>query len=830
MKRKILIILILLTTLSVVFSATEHCWRQDIARVKNSYSSNVGFNESSGAWTTSTLYDYVVQPGTTYIFNGLTPHTWECDNGATGDHRDFGAIWDRQTGTIMKTNAGSGMSGPQQESDRGCVRNNGVLCYLDGDHYYPAKDSCNDGGNIGKGDQTNISYTFTTADIGEHKMTAEVGAVSPTANNPYNSRIMYIAIPKATKTIYVGTPSMLVFGPEQEIITGTYTENGDITLVLLYTVMNRSFFDNRIVDYNVTCSSEISCIADNTYKNNWPVKEEQELTIPVTVTIPNDLAPREFAINLELDFSADDIDDCDPNADGNYCHTQATPTIIQHGLLDQQDFQIKSIDETDSDNCVGLDGVVGVTGPEYAPKVNLTFGNGTDPLIDISECDEKDINKNPNPNGVYCSQLEFAVELAQKIDAIAELREDIQELESLGRYSQAQLLRDEENKYNNFTSYLREQDLTNMTTSVDDLNINDLFIQATGLEKWGSDKNRQKELLKELYKPSGVDFVQTKMGIEVDETTIEAGLYSVRIDMNELGEITTSDYLFNSNVLNPTIGITVTVQKQSPPELDWFFYQEGYEDDFEEVFRARDAATTPNALGTNVENRGEIIKFDEATDDISNASFYKTYAYPMLVLVEGDLNGDSNTQIKSNDVGNQPNLSFENSDILSYWSGIGSSKGDGCETTSTTTKTNHLPYRVPDMGIASDLFNFSDIGHNLTKVIPNSKLLMSTVFYLPYSQGSNRTLDLETNMNTYMDTNSCTSPPCVLAIKESMSNYKVNDLNGVFSGINNSNICVYQEIGIRQENKWSIFWNESEILKDLNNQIYDINGITICGE
>jgi len=827
MKYITLFILIIILLSGLVFAAdeTSHCWRQDISRVTTEYTSPTGFDETSGQFTTnSSDYDYIVQPGTKYIFNGIQVHTWECDNGAAVDHKDFAVIWDRFEGQILKTNRG-GLLGPQLVNTPACIKNNNY-CYLEDGQYYPAKNTCSSGGSIGQGVDESIDYTFTPDDMGEHILTAEIAAISPASDDPYNSKILYKAIPDSRTKIFVGNPSLLVFGPEQEIIQGTYTSEGEIELFLLYTIMNRSFFDSRIIDYNVICPSGITCVPDNTYKT-YPIKAETEITIPVSVRISNTEAPKEIAINMELEFMAEDIADCDPNADGNYCHTQAQPTKIKLGLLDQQDFQVKSIDTADSDSCVGLDGIVGVTGEEYAPKVNLEFGGGTDPLISIDECDKNDINKNPNPDGVYCSQLEFIVELAEKINTIAKLRENIQELESVGKYAEADVLRQEENKYNSFSSYLRAQDFSNALASIS--TSNDYFLTATGLQTWWP-AIEQKTYLEKLYNVNnGVEFVK-RDGEIIEGTDIDAGLYTVRIDMNEMAEVTTSNYLFNVGILNPSIDIKVILEKESSPKLDWFFYNEGYTDDFEEAFREIGTQTTTNAYSTNVLNRGEIITFDETSGDINNTSFSQTYAYPLFVIVNGDANGDTNTLITLKDTVEEPTMNFVGKENLSYWTGFASSKGDGCETIALDSQSNFLPYRVPDFGITDTQFYMADTMHNLEKVVPNSKMLLSTVFYLPYTNRSTRKLDFETPMPLYHTAASCSTPPCNLSLQESMSTYKADNLNTIFDEIRNENICVYKSIGTLQEKRWSIFWNEQKILTDLNALAQSISGVTICGE
>ena len=827
MKYIALFILITIFFASFVFAVdpTVHCWRQDISRVNDYHGNAAGFDESSGEFTTNASgYDYIVQPGTKYIVNGINEFTWECDDGASRDDRDFAVIWDRLEGKILKTNRG-GTLGPLLVSSAACVKN-GNYCYLYNGVEYPTSGSCSAGGTIGKGVDTSIDYTFTAEDSGEHILTAEIAVISPATENPYNSKILYKAIHGSRTKIFVGSPSMLIFGPEQNIIKGTYPGDNDANLTLLYTVMNRSFFDNRIVDYTVTCPSGITCIPDYTYRG-WPIKAETEITIPVRVIIPNNKVPINIAINLELDFSANDLTDCDPTADGNYCHTQAQPTTIKLGLLDQQDFQVKSIDTADEQYCVGLDGIVGFTGEEYAPKVNLTFGNNTDPLISIDECDELDISKNENPDGVYCSQLEFAFELAEKINSIADLRERIQQFESIGDYTDATVLRKEENNYTSFSAYLRAQDFANIITSIS--SSDNYFAQTTGLQTWWS-AIEQKSYLEKLYNASnGVEFKIMENGLLVEQSAITPGVYNVRIDMNELGEITTSNYLFPNGNLNPTLNINVYLEKERSPRLNWFFYQQGYEDDFEDIFNGSDVVTATNAYSTNVQNRGEIIKFNEADGDLTEASFFETYAYPLFVVVSGNSAGDTNTEIKLNDAGDLT-PDFIGKDMLTYWTGFASTKGNGRETTAQNPLNTFLPYRMPDARIGTNLFNFSDVSHNLTKVVLDSKMLMSTVLYLPYEDVSTENLLLQTPMQLYHPQGSCTTPPCTLNLTESMSQFKADDLSEVIEGINDSSICIYQEIGSSQENKWTLFWNEQEILKELTNQIHTIDEITVCGE
>ena len=109
-------------------------------------------------------------------------------------------------------------------------------------------------------------------------------------------------------------------------------------------------------------------------------------------------------------------------------------------------------------------------------------------------------------------------------------------------------------------------------------------------------------------------------------------------------------------------------------------------------------------------------------------------------------------------------------------------------------------------------------------------MLLNTVFYLPYASNSTKTLDFETQMPLYHTNNPTPTPPYTLALQGSMSNYKASDLNAVFSGINNNTICVYRELGTKQENKWTIFWNEQEILTDLNTMAHSISDANVCGD
>jgi len=561
----------------------------------------------------------------------------------------------------------------------------------------------------------------------------------------------------------------------------------------------------------------------------WPVKSEQEIIIPVDVIILKNKAPAEFVINMEMNFSADNITDCDPSQEGDYCHTQAQLTEIKLGLLDKQDFQVKTMDKAYSDSCIGLDGVVGVTGEEYAPKVNLTFGNDTDPLISIDECDELTIEKVANPDGVYCSQKEFLVELAEKISTIGELREEIQALESAGQYSEANDKRNEENKYSAFSSYLRAQDFSDALNTLDAFNSN-LIFQDTGLENWENGGiSEQQNYLKEIYNSTnGVKFIIEKNGVNLDTTTITPGIYTVKIDMNELEEITTSDYLILADgTLNPTIDIKVTLADGIKPKLDWFFYNEGYEDDFEELFKNIGLQKTTNAYSTNILNRGEIIKFDERDGDLLNASFFQTYAYPLLVKITGDSTGNTNAKIKLKN-NEAPAGDFFEKDMFTEWTGVGSSKGDGCETISTSTEDTTLPYRVPDISISNDTFAFEDLSHNLAQVAPNSKMLLSTVLYLPYNTTTGDTLKIETQMPLYHSGESCTNPPCNLLLDENMSNNKVFELSDVLEKIRNKSVCVYRGIGPSLENKWSLFWNEQEIVKELDALTLMITDVSVC--
>ncbi len=80
MNKKIILVLIILLLSNTTFVwAAPHCYRQDISRVNNNYSqSNVGF---VGEFSTGTTYDYIVQPGTKYVFGGIQPSVWECGNG-----------------------------------------------------------------------------------------------------------------------------------------------------------------------------------------------------------------------------------------------------------------------------------------------------------------------------------------------------------------------------------------------------------------------------------------------------------------------------------------------------------------------------------------------------------------------------------------------------------------------------------------------------------------------------------------------------------------------------------------------------------------------------
>lgn len=829
--RKILVALLILTFVSIVFSdTTTHCWRQDIARGVEYNQAHTGLICGSGCGE----YDMIFSPGGSFSINSISSYNYSCDDAAGSTAKNFVALWE---GSRILTTNNDG-SGPTNAGGNFCMKGNNI-CYTVGSTFIPSRGSCSNGSlYVGSGSDS-LSYTFRDTDVGEKTISLYVGAISPAVSNPYDGSISYRHL--RTYKIFVGVPSLLVFGKGTKQLINTTNNTSPFTEEVVFTLMNKSVLTNKILDYEIDCGNDpnIECEIDDSYKapgrTPWPIEPGAALFIRGTIIVEDpSKIPTTFPVNLNVTYKVDQITNCPGTGDASQtvnCVTGSYPTIYQVGLVDQQDFQIEMKGSDDQTSCVGPNGLMGQTGAAFAPKVHIQFGGGIGAdgkLIQIDECDARriidsdedgifDSFNTEKEDYVYCSQKEFLIELAAKIERIAEIKEDIAEL-NIFETSQEYVdkLRVEEANLRTFDAYIREQTFTESSIRTAVNGISDEIVFANiGL----GDKFPQVSLISRLESLL-VD------GVNFSVERADPGLYTVTIDLNDLvdeglieaGGTGDRELLFPNGSINQNLQITVTLNKKDEPNFDWFFYRNGESDISDEFVNM---VTNTNPFITNIRERGIVLEYSESGADQNK--MYVTYAVPVFVKVKGNSSGDSNVLFNiSGDV--QSGFGATDVGTFTQWSGFASNLGEGCSSTRYDDGSEPLPFRIPDVKldvpINPDGIDFSIDEYE--KVSPNSEMFLETVLYLPiksdFLTGQLARIKWIDPSLLYTKNGVCASP-CNIDV--SLSGYKLTRptsesslLQVVFDKIAEEEICVFNEI-TPGSSKWIMFWNQQKILEDL---------------
>ncbi|MFA5931052.1 MAG: hypothetical protein WC821_01945 [archaeon] len=670
----------------------------------------------------------------------------------------------------------------------------------------------------GKGDTGEITYAFITSP-GKHNLKLMI-PLYPKSGYADATSEMRLA---KDITFFSGSPSLLVLNKESPS-SNFYERNGTYEKKVLFTIVNKSPLPLMLKNYEMNCSPGATCEIDKTYVG-WEIKELTGIyLISGTVTVDKSKAPKDINYSLKVDYNVPkfagtlNIAGCESNFS-----TTSNPVIQTFGLLDKQDFQVNLISSNSNvpTNCVGEDGMIGQTGPEFVPKINLGFGGITESgqsLIAIDECDAKTPGtlENPgvnNPSAVYCTQVELLVELARKIAKIVTVGDDKNAA-----------------PYLSFESYIRTQDFdeSRIQTSINEFEQKIKIGQSTGLEDgtngFGSNISTQAGKLRALF--GKVDFINAD--------NLRAGLYRIDIFFkNKIDDYDNTTYDLNdikdlfedSTTLNRKIdSIEVTFTPISSPIFNWPFYDLGYTDINSTTVSNIDLSST-QFYKTNYDKRGIILEMTMNGNSLGESSLYKTYAVPLSIKITGKDNNKADTNFKVL----LSNPETTNPPLFTSWTGYASTLGSGCQ--SIISGAAALPYRTPDLfsSINGSNYEFKILSDNVT-VAKNQSMYLDTVLFLPKrSSESSEGFTLKVpfkafTKNAVYDGNSTT--PASIRINSALvtANYKIADstadptasINSIFEGIKAGTICVNK--GNREDGKmqWTAFWNQNAILKTLN--------------
>jgi|GEM_PF-2344463 len=841
MKLNILcVVLLLLALLPLVNAATTHCLRADVNRGVSPVVEIEAFGGVATSLnnykvaTTSNDYNFIVPVGSVITFKNFGTYNFYCDDGASGSTTNYFDVYDVTMGTILATNVlldDGTYGGPANTSSPMCSHSADSPCYMMNGQYITAHGTCDIFLSMGKGNNDSIILPLNQNMFGPHTLQLRLGAISPAGVDKYNPVIW--PTPKLTFTIFVGTPNMLIFGQQGLKRMNYFETSGTASETALFTITNKSKYIEVIDNYNVKCTENTICSLDTItdesasgairlqYKG-FRILPGESMIIPARVTIDKARTPYSFFSLIDLNYYVmADANHPITDAAGNtkIYSTHSTQTKIEAGLLDKQDFQISVIQSPVQRECVSAEGEAGVTGEQYAPKVNLYFGTnspstpiGNTTLISKDECTQNSANDN---SWVYCSQREFLVVLAQRIrEAYIEMA-SANRAESDSNFSGAQIHRNNALNLLNFDAHLRAQSLTtsNITSSADRLT-SPIFTNI-GFEPMT--KTEFKNL------STAIKFQKTFEDTVLDDTEIEPGIYQIKTNISDIALVSSASQLFkNDETVADGLNITVSMEKKESPKFDWFFYYDKNTDRFPDKILP---ATNPSLYTTNVDARGTILTFEKGSDLVGE--FYKTVAIPIMAKISDKSGSGANSTFEVPDY---------SGDIFTYWTGFASNEPnkagvkDGC-TNPFTQKA--LPYRVADeKNTASGKFIMPESSG--TK--QNAVMYLQTVLYVPVLNGQltiqNATFGLQwLGYTNCPDGNS--DHPCDGTIQNIVGNYpgtQVLDLNDVFTGIKTGSICVYEDNSLSNP-RWKVFWNQDRVLEGLNadrNAIIGVEDVNIC--
>jgi hypothetical protein len=819
MKLKPILIFILLI-FSISFASAVHCWFVDDpgTTVANLNWSNTVDLGSGTIIQNNISADKAILINGTLAVSGFSNYKFHCNNGNNEWYRAYGVL----------------------KIDDNFFCNNVPNCSTPGDlRGYPycagSRSNPRDSPDlIGLGSSAGIAAikTFGINDIGMHKY--EVFK---------DNRAVYGQIelqdPESLESGYVfvvSYPSLLAFGPEDSK-QGFYENNGAYERDVVFTLRSEHVLDINLMDYEINCpGTGITCSIEDTRKGFIFDSNNKTMLLYGKVIIDKSTIPRnDVVIDLNAHYQIVALKTMPPYDAGSFTSTK--PTKIEVGFLDKQTFQVQIKANDELFNCVGADGTIGYSGPDYSPRVNLTYG-GNDPTVTSRTVDVDECNSDTN-DWVYCSQSEFIISLAQKIAAITEKKGELESylqnttMDPATRTANIQRILLEISELENFKLAIRDTNLSasSLNNSINYVNTQlNGFITNSGLESFsgsssfgGSDKNIQIIRLRDLFTGNNkVTF--SAYNSELIDAKLETGDYTVNVNI-----VSDSNgfNLFNSNnSLNQNLEINIDFTPGALPNFDWFFYEQG----IEEIFR-ENMDRAPSLAEANVKSRGIIFEFEhiDGNNDLTGTEILQSFATPVFIKIEKDGNIISNKFNIETDGGLG---SFNDEETFTFWSGFATNKGEGCEDISKTQENGYLVLNTPDY-INPNQGDSSTLAVEIEKyniIDANDIEYLQSIIYLPYDDQdqASSTLTINGDVKIYTDYSSCITFPCVLELKAENTSYKVNNLQETFDGITNGRICVSEERFANKTN-WKLFWNELEILSELNSQKNDIiNDATQC--
>ncbi len=869
MKLKILFVLVILL-LSMVYSAciAPHII-PDISRtISPDVSFDVGteklmgktgiFNPLSGSYYDGNVW--VIYIGSKIITNGFNTDTV---GGETGE-LNYVALFDEYDNVLVKTN-----------NDYNDVENNYLddgqpsycaiedfLCYTPGN----ADGSCTDSNNyIGFGIDESIEKVFDGNDFGLHKFSVKLGLIAM-AEAPEGADNYYIDFysPKNilknirtgitdsqnsdTRHFSVSSPAAIMFSgaPESKLLKSngkseTLTENNK------YIIKNTSAFDFEVKDYRLNCSTGANCTLQvgpdgKLLYSGFKIPAGKSIVIPVDIDFnTNSLPLSRVTVSMDLNYTIFGKDSCIEQ--GVPCTKNSGNTNYDIGLIDQQDFQIKIKNKPEGsvvlyDECISSDGVPGKTGEKIVPKINLAMGGTDGNEVDMFECDLEKINPLDNTlvdnNYVYCTQGEFLIELAKKIDKIftLETNGDINNVEPY---------------YSNFTANLVEQDfnLDTINSTINGFTTYQILQKGhfSNTDAFSTaNPGELEEMLKNLMK--GISFdKQTPVGTD----TISAGKYQVEISLTNnradgrgLFGLDSTGVFDEPYELNPYVKISVSLQKIGEPEYDWFFYTKEYNGLIQEV--------SLDNYNSNITKRGLVLEFTNDGPD-AKINLYNNFASPIFIGVPNGV--PPFTSLMEVTEGQNSPYPFQGKDKFTYWTGFASTKGDGCESIRTTDKA--LPYNEPDVpsGITSTneyaefsfklngISNYYDSMYLQSVLYLNKPIKILTQNYIyaadegtfcgcyESQSGPGAGIVRCVQFNSGVTGTLLSGNKCNITIPES-NEYSLldSDLPKLFEQIKSGNVCVSKQtkrVSGEGIDTWKLFWNEGKIIRKLNDMKSLIN-------
>ncbi len=823
MKKIFLILAILLIIQPFYFADVDpfaHCFFLTVdSNPREEWINAINFDEEIGGVT----YNKIGLPGAEIRLSNFGNYNFTCDNGMTSSTNPFVMLtFDNVT---RWTNA-------SDWNDSEAITNGDGFTFA----YCEGEDpNYTQGAPIGYGPRNDINLSF----LDWYDLVVNTG-------HPYKTEVMQhpIAntftenpqeIASASGNIYfTNPPGTLIFANPSEK-KGFFDENGTYIEEVIFTVKSSSLFALTVENYAIDCENTTACSVDTSNIGFVMTPQNNTLIITGEVRVDKGGLPKNISYQLDFNYTVNELGSY---PDLGYSGTQSThsyPTIIDLGLMDQQAFQVQTISDYDLFSCVSANGLVGHTGSAVAPKINIGFGGELDDrgyAIAVDECDTFDINGN-DKNWVYCTEREFLFELARKIAEIVRIKNNIDnELQGTANPTTLANLYAELNKYTSFQANVRGLNLNESAMQTLLNGMSETFEPGVdwGLEGYtapvsfgGPVKATNIARMKKLFSNTGVKFLNN--GGTMANPHLQQGAYDITIDLNKApGGVSN---LFDGENLNPKLNIEVNFVFKNSPSFNWFFYEEGVD----ELFPDEVNATIPSINFSNVTERGTVMDFLHTVGnvDISKVNLYKTFAYPMYIKIKDNDGNISNKFSISTDTA----LSSLTEEIFTYWTGFASNNGGGCEDISLNPDTT-LAYNEPDSVINFVPTNTQqNIELDKYNTIKESGIeYLHTTLYLPKElQTASEEITIRgNNLGIYSPNGNCVgtpTTPCVLSIDSEDSHFVVNSMQELFDRIEVGDVCVSQ-LTQGLTSKWILFWNENNILKELNTKKQSITDATIC--